>query len=241
MSVLHAGDTLRPGARLVSPHGAAYAIVTRSGRLAVDRADGQRVWATAPRNAASPRLYVGGRGDVVLADGTRRLWSTGTAGSGRADTLRLTDAGTLVLRAGRLPVWSSRTGNLCRAGGPKRLVVDLSRQLMAACVSTRQVRATPVTSGAVDLGRGTPTGTYRVQGHTRDTTLYPAAGGAYPVKYWMPYDGAYGMHDSPWQHFPYGSRRYRTEGSHGCVHVPPAMMAWVFRWAVTGTQVTIHG
>ena len=30
--------------------------------------------------------------------------------------------------------------------------------------------------------------------------------------------------DSLWQRIPYGSARYRTQGSHGCVHVPYDVM-----------------
>jgi hypothetical protein len=58
-----------------------------------------------------------------------------------------------------------------------------------------------------------------------NTVLRPAAGGAYPVRYWVPYDGAYGIHDSSWQRFPYSCPLYRTQGSHGCVHLPGATMA----------------
>jgi lipoprotein-anchoring transpeptidase ErfK/SrfK len=108
------------------------------------------------------------------------------------------------------------------------------------CNADNQLLTTRITSGATALGDGTPTGTWHLQGKQRDTYLYPAAGGAYYVHYWMPYDGAYGMHDSPWQTFPYGSQKYRTEGSHGCVHFPRAAIAWMFRWARIGTTVQIR-
>lgn len=72
--------------------------------------------------------------------------------------------------------------------------------------------------------------------------LYPSTGGSYPVRYWVPYHGAYGIHDSSWQTFPYGSQRYRTDGSHGCTHVPLATMAWFYSWVRVGTPVDIiHG
>ena len=48
------------------------------------------------------------------------------------------------------------------------------------------------------------------------------------------------MHDSPWQNFAYGSALYKTRGSHGCTHVPGAMMAWFYSWARVGTRVMIH-
>jgi lipoprotein-anchoring transpeptidase ErfK/SrfK len=146
----------------------------------------------------------------------------------------------LRLTAGRLPVWTNRVGSKCPHARGKAIVVDLGEQRARMCRSGQQMRTTLVTTGATALGYGTPTGTWHVYARVRDTTLYPAAGGAYPVHFWMPYSGPYGLHDSPWQHFPYGSPRYKTDGSHGCVHVPGRVMAWLFGWAPVGTRVTVH-
>ena len=49
----------------------------------------------------------------------------------------------------------------------------------------------------------------------------------------------FGFHDSSWQHFPYGSAKYRTHGSHGCVHMPLHAIAFLYRWGDTGTPVRI--
>jgi lipoprotein-anchoring transpeptidase ErfK/SrfK len=242
VSQLGVHQHLAAGTRLVSPHATAYATVSGPGRLVVSRADGTLVWAS-PSTAATPGAYayVGATGNLVLAAAGQARWSSHTSGSGAADTLVVTDAGELRLRAGRLLVWTSRTGYLCGAGGPAKWgVVDVSRQLMGLCQYRQQVRVTAVTTGASALGMGTPTGTWHVLRKVRDTTLYPAAGGAYPVQYWVPYDGPYGLHDSSWQTFPYGSSRYRTEGSHGCVHVPLRAMAWFFDWVRIGTRITVH-
>ena len=56
----------------------------------------------------------------------------------------------------------------------------------------------------------------------------------------MPFDGGIGFHDSSWQTFPYGSPLYTTQGSHGCVHVPVAVIATLFDWAPISTPVTIR-
>jgi lipoprotein-anchoring transpeptidase ErfK/SrfK len=65
-------------------------------------------------------------------------------------------------------------------------------------------------------------------------------GAAYDVKYWIPFDGPlFGFHDSSWQDFPYGSDRYRTAGSHGCVHMPLAAIRYLYNWADIGTPVRI--
>jgi lipoprotein-anchoring transpeptidase ErfK/SrfK len=62
------------------------------------------------------------------------------------------------------------------------------------------------------------------------------------VQYWMPFNGDYGLHDASWQTIPFGSAQYHSAGSHGCVHVPTDVMAWLYQWsAVDQTVVTIEG
>ncbi len=238
-SSLHAGAHLRAGERLVSPDGRFHASVERDGRLVVRAAGGRQVWAT-PKTGPNASLVLRMNGQLVLTVGGQVRWSGGTRGSGDQDVLRMRNRGILTLNSGQLPVWSSRAPDRCPAVAGKTFVVDLGTQRARLCQGGQQIRTTLVTTGASALGYGTPTGTWHVYARVRDTTLYPAAGGAYPVKYWMPYSGPYGAHDSPWQKFPYGSRVYTTRGSHGCIHVPRRMMAWLFGWAGVGTRVTVH-
>jgi hypothetical protein len=235
---LHAGERLTTGHALVSADGRYRATVRPDGHLLITRRGGRAVWQSHGTGAGA-HLTVSRRGQVLIRNEHRVIWRTATAGSGRHNVLTLSNDGALTLRSGRATVWSSRIGNDCRQVSGKAVRVDISQQFARMCADHQQVRTTPVTTGAVSLGDGTPTGTWHVQARIRNTTLYPAAGGAYPVKYWMPYNGAYGMHDSSWQHFRYGSAKYRTEGSHGCVHVPGKTMAWLFNWAAVGTTVTI--
>jgi hypothetical protein len=243
-STLRPASTLRPGGRLhtgdelVSPSGRYEAVVRAGGRLVVLSAAGRQVWAT-PSAGRGARLLFTSAGQLLLGSGTAP-WRSQTRGS-YATSLTLRDNGTLALTAYGLLVWSSRVPSRCPTARGKAVVVDISEQRARMCRSGQQIRTTLVTTGATALGDGTPTGTWHVYARVRNTTLYPAAGGAYPVKFWMPYSGPYGLHDSPWQRFPYGSSRYRTDGSHGCVHVPGPMMAWLFHWAPVGTRVTIHG
>jgi hypothetical protein len=238
-SSLHAGGHLSLGERLVSPNGRYHAAVERDGRLVVRNAAGRQIWAT-PRTGADAVLHVTSAGQLALRVGGQARWRSRTAGSGASDVLTMGDDGVLVLHAARLQVWSARAPNRCPATSGKAFVVDLSAQRARLCRRGQQLRTSLVTTGASDLGYGTPTGTWRFYARVRNTTLYPAAGGAYPVKFWMPYDGPYGAHDSPWQRFPYGSSAYKTRGSHGCIHVPGRMMAWLFDWARVGTRVTVH-
>ena len=110
------------------------------------------------------------------------------------------------------------------------------------CAAGHLAHEAAVTTGAVDLPYdSTPTGTFEIQGKTTDTTLTLLSGDTYAVKYWIPFDGPlFGFHDSSWQNFPYGSARYRTEGSHGCIHTPLATMKFLYDWATIGATVTIN-
>jgi hypothetical protein len=239
-TAMSAGGRMQVGEGIHSANGRYVAVLRAGGRLVVRNLHtGRQLWATpsAGRNAS---LAFTTQGQLVLRTSSgEAVWRSGTRGS-NARTLWVRDDGALVLSAGRLTVWTNRAGSKCPAARGKTIAVDISEQRARLCRSGQQIRTTPVTTGASALGDGTPTGTWRVYARVRDTTLYPAAGGAYPVRFWMPYSGPYGFHDSPWQHFPYGSPRYKTRGSHGCVHVPGRMMAWLFGWAPVGTRVTIR-
>ena len=106
------------------------------------------------------------------------------------------------------------------------------------CAQPRRSRDTPVTTGMVGEYTNTPTGSYRIQGSRPDQTLTLNTGAHLPVKYWIPFDAPlFGFHDSSWQNFPYGSPKYRTDGSHGCVHMPLAAIAFLYGWADVGATV----
>jgi lipoprotein-anchoring transpeptidase ErfK/SrfK len=120
------------------------------------------------------------------------------------------------------------------------ILVVISEQRASACSRAEQVYVSPVTTGDVTTGDDTPTGTWQVQSKQTDRTLTLLNGSQYFVRYWMPYDDIYGFHDASWQTVPFGSAQYRTAGSHGCVHLPTAAMAWLYHWADIGATVTIR-
>jgi hypothetical protein len=235
----HSGQTLKPGIDLRSPNGDYLFTLSTAGRLSISRGD-RTIWATSPRTTDA-KLVLRTDGNVAMVN--RRysdIWQTGTWHAG-SDRLTLTDSGVLTLTGDGGTVWSSALGNGCVTSTPKhRVIVSITQQHARLCEYGSQILVTSVTTGASSIGDATPTGTWQVYEKLSPTTLYPAGGGAYHVKYWMPYSGAYGMHDSPWQKFAYGSSKYKTEGSHGCVHFPAAAMARLYSWAPVGTTVTIH-
>ncbi|HEY7046125.1 MAG TPA: L,D-transpeptidase [Jatrophihabitantaceae bacterium] len=122
----------------------------------------------------------------------------------------------------------------------QRVIVSISRQHAWVCAGARQIKDSPVTTGASASGDGTPTGTWHVQAKQTDRMLTVLSGESFHVDFWVPYDGVYGFHDASWQKFPYGSSQYRTDGSHGCVHFPHTIMAWLYNWVQVGATVTIR-
>ncbi|WP_277830803.1 L,D-transpeptidase [Speluncibacter jeojiensis] len=121
---------------------------------------------------------------------------------------------------------------------PQLVLVSISRQRAWMCAGTRTVHATAVTTGDVLSGDGTPTGTWAIEAKQPDRWL---SGPGYSdfVHYWMPFHDDFGFHDADWQTMPFGDVGYRSEGSHGCVHLPEAAMSWLYNWAEVGAGVTI--
>jgi lipoprotein-anchoring transpeptidase ErfK/SrfK len=122
----------------------------------------------------------------------------------------------------------------------KRVIVSISKQYAWACAGSKTVFQTAVTTGRSTPTTQTPAGHFTVHAKLRNTVLTPDTGEHYFVKYWIAFSGnEYGFHDSPWQKVPYGSSKYRTGGSHGCVHVPLKSAKWLYSWVKIGTAVTI--
>jgi lipoprotein-anchoring transpeptidase ErfK/SrfK len=137
-------------------------------------------------------------------------------------------------------LWTESDASPCTANSvPKLVLVSISQQRIWMCERARQVNTTLVTTGAANVGDGTPLGSWIVQ--AKQTNRYLVGPGYRDfVKYWMPFDGDFGFHDASWQTMPYGSSGYHANGSHGCVHVPLATMTWLFNWATLNTTVTIE-
>lgn len=130
--------------------------------------------------------------------------------------------------------------------GIKHIYVSIGKQHLWACTGDTLLIDSAVTTGAsaiTNVRYTTPLGTSHITGKSRNTVLAGKdINGPWndPVQYWMPFDGGIGFHDSSWQTFPYGSPLYTTQGSHGCVHVPVAVIATLFDWAPISTLVTIR-
>jgi lipoprotein-anchoring transpeptidase ErfK/SrfK len=131
--------------------------------------------------------------------------------------------------------------NLCAHNrAAQKVIVSVRAQHAWMCARTRLAYDTPVTTGIPGRWTSTPTGKYMIQGRNRNSVLTLNTGAQYHVRYWIPFDAPlFGFHDSAWQRFPYGSPRYKTQGSHGCVHMPLAAMRFLYAWSARPTAVSI--
>ncbi len=98
--------------------------------------------------------------------------------------------------------------------------------------------STDIVSGNPNKGMASPTGVFEIQGKERDATL---VGEDYrtPVAYWMPFDGAVGIHDATWQ-YAFGGDLYLTVGSHGCINTPLDLAGIIFENIEVGTAVVCY-
>jgi hypothetical protein len=127
---------------------------------------------------------------------------------------------------------SAADGAWAAAATKKVLDVNLTKQRLTAYENGKAVFTTLVSTGT--KATPTPTGTFRVQDHIRSKIL-SGPGYYYPnVPYVMHFYGAYALHSAYW-HKNWGHRM-----SHGCVQLPTAAAAWVYRWAPNGTVIKIH-
>ncbi len=93
-------------------------------------------------------------------------------------------------------------------------------------------------SGNPNHGHATPKGIYGLTYKTRDAML---SGQGYDskVKYWMPFNRNVGLHDAPWRQ-TFGGQIYKSNGSHGCLNLPPANAARIYENVEKNTPVIIY-
>lgn len=121
---------------------------------------------------------------------------------------------------------------------PQLILVSIGKQRAWMCERGRQVKTTAVTTGKVADDSATPTGSWQISGKETDRYLNGPDYSDF-VHYWLPFYGDFGFHDATWQTMPFGSPRYRTQGSHGCVHLPSRAMAWLYSWVQIGATATV--
>jgi lipoprotein-anchoring transpeptidase ErfK/SrfK len=127
------------------------------------------------------------------------------------------------------------------------ITLNLTAQEMVFYEDGCVVRATPATTGRPELR--TPTGHFAIFARYSPFVFhspwppgspfwYPTS----PVSFAMEFaQGGYFIHDAPWE--PDSQLGPGSEdgmgASHGCVHIPLAVMSWLYSWAPNGTPVIV--
>ena len=129
--------------------------------------------------------------------------------------------------------------------GVTYIEVDITEQHMWYIVNGVVALETDVVTGKKG-SNDTPTGTYTILEMQRNRVLrgrpLPNGKPSYltPVSYWMRVTwSGIGFHDAGWQP-TFGGDRYLTNGSHGCINMPPAMAAQLYSMIGLGTPAVIH-
>lgn len=147
----------------------------------------------------------------------------------------------------REPVYASRAVSTENNGiGTTYVEIDLSRQHMWVYDNGTLRLETDIVSGKMTHDRYTPAGIYQV--YNKETSRYlrgpQRADGSYEwnayVDYWMPFNGAIGMHDAYWQAGRFGGTYYMTGGSRGCINMPADKAEELYGWIAVGTPVITY-
>ena len=122
--------------------------------------------------------------------------------------------------------------------GDTYVELDLSSQHMWYYLDGELFLETPITSGTLYAGMGTPAGVYYIHNRLQYVTL---VGDDYrqPVDYWMQVNGGIGIHDSLWRSV-YGGTEYLYSGSHGCINTPYWAVESLFWNIEVGVPVVIY-
>ena len=93
-------------------------------------------------------------------------------------------------------------------------------------------------SGSSIRGDDTPPGVYSITYKQRNATLTNEDYRT-PVSYWMPFNRNIGLHDAGWRR-SFGGDIYKTNGSHGCVNLPPSAAKEIYENVRKGTPVICY-
>ena len=104
--------------------------------------------------------------------------------------------------------------------------MDLATQHLYFYKDGKVIIDSPFVSGNVSKNYTTPPGLFELYYKQKDRVL-KGEDYAAPVKYWMPFNGGIGLHDADWRS-KFGGTIYQTNGSHGCINLPPAVAKTVY-------------
>lgn len=137
--------------------------------------------------------------------------------------------------------------------GETYVEIDLANQYVKYFRDGSVVWETSCVSGGPDIDkkdRRTPNGIYYINDNMRSGRI-ELKGEIDPktnepsyisyVAYWMPFIGdSVALHDADWRS-EFGGEIYLTNGSHGCVNLPPNKASELYGMVGVGTVVVVHG
>jgi lipoprotein-anchoring transpeptidase ErfK/SrfK len=127
----------------------------------------------------------------------------------------------------------------------KVIVVSIADQRLTAYEEGAVVLTTDVATGRPALP--TPAGTFHIMSKSapyKFVSPWPRGNQYWYPTEWVQYamlfaDDGFFIHDAPWRTV-WGPGANLTHGSHGCINVPTATMASLYRWATVGTTVIVE-
>lgn len=124
--------------------------------------------------------------------------------------------------------------------GASYVEADLTNQHMYLYQDGNIVLETDFVSGTMvsTYDCVTPEGIFGLAYKTKNAVL---KGATYrtPVSYWMPFYGNYGMHDAKWRG-SFGGEIFITNGSHGCINLPPDKAKEIYEYVSEGFPVVCY-
>jgi len=121
--------------------------------------------------------------------------------------------------------------------GDTYVEVDMGIQKLYYYENGELLLETDVVTGNARRRWNTPEGVCYVYSKQKNRILR-GENYATPVDYWMPVNGAIGIHDADWRD-EFGGDIYKTDGSHGCVNIPKEVMPDIYEMVELGTPVVM--
>lgn len=122
--------------------------------------------------------------------------------------------------------------------GDTYVEVDYTSQHMWVYSAGELILESDFVSGNMRNGNGSPDGIFKIVYKERDAVL---RGEDYesPVSYFMPFAYNVGFHDANWRS-SFGKEIYKTNGSHGCINLPPDFAKTLYESVAVGTPVIAY-
>lgn len=181
------------------------------------------------------REFTTSKGDVITIGGGDYGWVISKSKEA-AQILEDLEGGTPVRRE---PMYEQRA---IQSGlndiGDTYVEVDYTNQHMWVYVEGQLTLESDFVSGNMGNGNGSPDGIFKIVYKERDAIL---RGEDYtsPVSYFMPFAYNVGFHDATWRN-SFGKQIYKTNGSHGCINLPPDFAKALYESVEVGTPVIAY-